>query len=120
MTILADVVAQERKTAVDHRLYSTTTCAGVYAHEGSHAQMAKYSVSGNVTVFVPLNDLVVHLSVSIQKHAAVSVQNQDPHVLMHRDLKAHLVYVNVQTGQQNVPLGKSLIKLDAGVDALEF
>ena len=164
MTILADVVAQEMKTAVDHRLYSTATCAGVYAHEESHAQMAKYSVSSNVTVFVPPNDLAVHLSVSIQKraavsvqtvpkhapsllkflthtlanasvpkysiavetsnlihvHAVVSVQNQDPHVLMHRDLIPNLVHVNVQTGQINVPLGKSLTKLDAGVDALEF
>ena len=164
MPKLAGVVAQEMKTAVDHHLYSTVSCAGVYAHEGSHAQMAKYSVSDNVTAFVPPNDLAVHLSALIRKraaasvqtvpkdapsllkflthtlanasapkystvlqtsnsihvHAVVSVQNQDPHALTHRDLTANLVHVNVQTGQQNVPLGKSLIITNAGVDALEF
>ena len=108
MPKLAGVVAREMKTAVDHHLYSTVSCAGVYAHEGSIAQMAKYSVSDDVTVFVPPNNLAVHLSASIQKHAAVSAQTvpKDAPFLLSASIQKHAA-VSAQTVTKDAP---SLLK----------
>ena len=119
MPKLAGVVAREMKTAVDHHLYSTVSCAGVYAHEGSIAQMAKYSVSDDVTVFVPPNILAVHLSASIQKHAAVSAQTvpKDAPSLLSVSIQKHAA-VSAHTVPKDAPfLLSASIQKHAAVSA---